>query len=139
VLRAESHMERIFLDPIELVREFWRRMDSNDFTTVTGLLDDTFIADWPQSNERIRGGSNFARMNQEYPSHGPWRFTIQRLFGNATDVVSVVDVTDGVQSATAITFFTINVYSIARIVEYWPDPFPAGANRAHLTERITPD
>jgi hypothetical protein len=129
-------MERIFLHPHDLVREFWRRMGTNDFGSVTGLLDDMFVVEWPQSNERIRGGSRFAQMNQEYPSHGPWQFEITRLVASENEVVTEVQVTDGVQRATAISFFTIEAHGIKRLVEYWPDPFPAAANRAHLTEPI---
>jgi hypothetical protein len=121
---------------VEVAREFWRLMASNDFDAVGAVLAPGFVLEWPQSRERIRGAERFARMNREYPAHGPWRFAIVRLFGDERDAVSEVDVSDGVQHARAISFFTVVDRRIEHIVEYWPEPYPAPANRAHLVEAI---
>jgi hypothetical protein len=121
---------------IDVVREFWRLMASNDFDSVVAVLAAGFVLEWPQSRERIRGAERFARMNREYPSHGVWRFTIRRLFGDATDAVSEVEITDGVQHARAISFFAVADGRIERLVEYWPEPYPAAADRAHLVETM---
>lgn len=120
--------------PVAVVHEFWRLMASNDFAAVAAVLADDFVLDWPQSRERIRGAERFARMNSEYPAHGPWRFSINRIVGGDPEVVSDVDVTDGVQSGRAISFFTVASGKISRIVEFWPEPFPARPDRAHLVE-----
>jgi hypothetical protein len=45
-------------------------------------------------------------------------------------------VTDGVQQARAISFFSASGDKIAKMVEFWPDPFPARDDRKHLVERI---
>ncbi|MBV8046873.1 MAG: nuclear transport factor 2 family protein [Paludibacterium sp.] len=121
---------------LNLVRDFWRRMASNDFSTVAPLLSTGFVLEWPQSNERIRGAERFVSMNQDYPAHGPWRFTLNRLIGDEHEVVSDVSITDGVQHARAISFFTIEDSLIARLVEFWPEPYPAPGNRAHLSEPL---
>lgn len=121
----------------ELVRRFWGLMASNDFRSVAAVLaGDAFVLDWPQSNERIRGAERFAQMNEAYPAHGPWRFTVHRVVGAADAAVSDVSVTDGTQQARAISFFSVEGGRIARIVEYWPEPYPAPADRRHLTEPI---
>lgn len=119
-----------------VARRFWSLMATNDFHSVGAVLADDFVLDWPQSNERIRGRDNFARMNAEYPAHGRWTFDIQRLMGDATQAASDVAVSDGVQHARALTFFTVRDGRVTRIVEYWPEPYAAPANRAHLVERI---
>ena len=62
------------VSPDAVVREVWRLMGTNDFLTVRAVLAEGFVLEWPQSRERIRGGDNFARMNAEYPAHGPWTF-----------------------------------------------------------------
>jgi ketosteroid isomerase-like protein len=121
-------------DPVDTVRRFWALMASNRFDTVCSVLAPGFVLEWPQTRERIRGPEQFARMNQAYPSHGPWRFTVHRLFGDTSQVVSDVSVTDGVQSARAISFFTVAEGQIERMVEYWPEPYTAPAGRAHLVE-----
>jgi ketosteroid isomerase-like protein len=120
-----------------LIHEFWARMGSNDFASVQSVLSDQFILEWPQSNERIRGAARFARMNAEYPAQGPWRFTVNRVVASKShDAVSDVTVTDGALTARAISFFSVEAGKITKIVEYWPEPYAAPANRAHLVEPL---
>ncbi|HEX4233380.1 MAG TPA: nuclear transport factor 2 family protein [Caldimonas sp.] len=121
---------------VDVAREFWRLMASNAFDSVAAVLAPGFVLEWPQSKERTRGADRFARMNREYVAHGPWQFTIVRLFGDATHAVSEADVTDGVQRAKVISFFTVAAGKVERLVEYWPEPYAAPANRAHLVEAI---
>jgi len=123
---------------VELVQKFWEHMMTNDFRSVGTLLSDDFVLDWPQSNERIRGRDDFAAMNEEYPAHGRWEFVVHRIVGNDLEAVSDVSVTDGVQRARVISFFTMSEGSIARMIEFWPDDSPALENRKHLVERINP-
>lgn len=125
----------------DTVREFWRLMATNDFTAVGAVLADDFVLEWPQSGERLRGRERFAQMNAEYPAHGPWRFTVHRIVGGgpAAEAVSDVSVTDGVQQARVLSFFTLDAAGrVRRLVEYWPEPFAAPANRAHLMEPAAP-
>ena len=119
---------------VEVVREFWRLMGSNDFSSVAAVLAPSFVLEWPQSKERIRGAERFARMNHEYVAHGLWRFNLVRLIDGETEAVSEVEVSDGVQNAKAISIFTVEGGKITRLVEYWPEPYAAPANRAHLVE-----
>jgi ketosteroid isomerase-like protein len=107
-----------------VVREFWRLMASNDFSSVAAVLAPEFVLEWPQSNERIRGADRFAAMNAEYPAHGRWTFQIHRLVCGASEAVSDVSVSDGVQNGRPISFFTIANGKITRLVEFWPDLMP---------------
>ena len=118
----------------EVVQKFWSLMQTNDFKSVGQVLSDDFVLEWPQSGERIRGRENYAAMNEEYPTHGLWRFTINRITGDDVQAVTDVTVTDGVQVARAISFFSFSDGKIQKIVEFWPDPFPAEENRRHLVE-----
>ena len=88
---------------VEVTREFWRLMASNDFHSVATVLAAEFVLEWPQSKERIRGAERFARMNCEYVAHGPWVVTVKRIVGNDTEAVSEVEDTDGVQFGKAIS------------------------------------
>jgi ketosteroid isomerase-like protein len=121
---------------VDVVREFWTRMQSNDFASVASVLAPDFVLEWPQSRERIRGAERFVRMNAEYPAHGPWQFTIHRIVGDEREAVSDVSITDGVQQARAISFFETADGRVKRLVEFWPEPYEPPANRAHLVEPI---
>ena len=122
---------------VELVHQFWERMQSNDFRWASQLLGDDFVLDWPQSRERIRGRAAFAAMNEEYPSHGRWEFTVLRVVGNDDEAVSDVSVTDGVQQARAISFFSVRGGRITALIEFWPEAYDPPANRSHLVEKMT--
>ncbi len=121
---------------VEVVREFWRLMATNEFQSVGAVLAQGFVLEWPQSKERIRGAERFARMNQEYPSHGSWHFTVNHIVGADSEAVSDVTVTDGVQTARAISFFYVSEGKVTRLVEFWPEPYAAPAIRAHLVEAM---
>ena len=119
---------------VTVVREFWQLMATNDFSSVGAMLADDFVLEWPQSRERIRGNERFAQMNFEYPANGSWCFSVCRIIGNAKEASSEVVITDGSQQATAISFFSVVAGKIIRIVEYWPEPYPAPVNRNPLAE-----
>lgn len=121
---------------VEVARKFWGLMATNDFSSVAQVLALEFVLEWPQSKERIRGAERFAQMNAEYPAHGPWSFVINRLVGSESEAVSDVTITDGMQTARAISFFTVFGGKVERLVEFWPEPYEAPANRTHLVERI---
>jgi ketosteroid isomerase-like protein len=121
---------------IEIVKEFYRRMNTNDFHSAGQMLSDGYILEWPQSKERIRGRDNFVAINKEYPAYGRWLFTINRIVGNAAEAVSDVSITDGTLVARAITFTTVQEGKIVKQVEFWPDNYDAPENRRHLVEMM---
>ena len=121
---------------VDVVRQFWTLMQTNDFAAVATVLAPDFVLEWPQTKERIRGADRFVRMNAEYPAHGRWEFTIHRIVGDGREAVSDVGITDGVQQARAISFFETAGGRVRRVVEYWPEPYEPPANRAHLVERM---
>ena len=120
----------------DVVREFWRLMGTNDFHEVAAVLAPEFVLEWPQSRERIRGAERFARMNQEFPAHSPWKFTIHRLIAGESEAATDVSVTDGVRKDRVLSYFTLSNGKILRIIEFWPEPFAPAANRAHIVETM---
>jgi ketosteroid isomerase-like protein len=119
----------------QIVERFWATMQANDFKAAGELLHDDYALEWPQSGERIRGRANFVAINENYPAHGRWEFTIQRIIAEGNEVVSDVDVTDGVMTARVITFSTIQEGKILHQTEFWPDPFEPAEWRAQWVER----
>jgi ketosteroid isomerase-like protein len=119
---------------IKIVERFWELMATNDFRSVGSVLGDDFVLEWPQSKEIIRGREKFSAMNKEYPAYGRWEFMINRIVGGDDEAVSDVFVTDGVQKARAVSFFSIRDGLIVKMVEFWPEDIPAPENRKHLVE-----
>jgi ketosteroid isomerase-like protein len=120
----------------QIVRAFWAAMQTNDFQAAGALLHDDFVLEWPQSGERIRGRANFVAINEHYPAHGRWQFTIHQIVAEGDQVVSDVGVSDGTIVGRAITFSTVADGKILKQIEFWPDPFEAPGWRAGWVENI---
>jgi ketosteroid isomerase-like protein len=119
----------------QVVENFWAAMQTNDFRRAGELLHEDYVLEWPQSGERIRGRANFVAVNENYPAHGRWEFTVHHILAEGNEVVSDVGVTDGLVNARVITFSTVRDGRILRQTEFWPDPFEAAAWRAQWVER----
>jgi ketosteroid isomerase-like protein len=128
-----------FQDAKQIVARFWVVMQTNDFKAAGELLHDDYILEWPQSGERIRGRENFIAVNENYPAHGSWSFTLHRLIAEGEQVVSDVSVTDGVILGRAITFSTIREGKIIRQLEFWPESFQRPDWRKEWVENIQTD
>ena len=120
----------------QIVEQFWTAMQANDFKAAGEILHDDFVLAWPQSGERVRGRENFVAVNENYPAHGRWEFTVHHIIAEGDQVVSDVGVTDGTVKGRAITFSTIQDGRIAQQVEFWPDPFEPATWRAEWVEKI---
>src|SRR5215208_2791235 len=114
----------------QIVEAFWAAMQTNDFKAAGEFLHDDYVLEWPQSGERIRGPTNFVAINENYPAHGRWNFMIHHMVAEGDQVVSDVEVTDGVINARVITFSIMEDGKIRRQTEFWPDPFEPAAWRA---------
>lgn len=120
----------------QIVAGFWAAMQTNDFRAAAEFLHEDFILEWPQSGERVRGRANFVAINENYPAHGRWDFTVHNLIAEGDRVVSDVSVTDGRVLGRAITFSTIRDGKIMRQTEFWPDTFEPAGWRAVWVEKI---
>ncbi len=121
-----------------VVRAYWDIMISNQFERLPEVLSADFVLEYPQSNERLRGPQRYVKLNKEYPAQGLWHFTVHRLVASSTEVVTDVSVTDGSIQARALSFFTVDRRTIVKLVEFWPEDYPAPSNRAHLVESLNP-
>jgi limonene-1,2-epoxide hydrolase len=119
-----------------VVEQFWTLMATNDFTAVGAILADDYVLEWPQSGERIRGREKFAAMNAAYPAVGRWEFHVHRIVGGDGQAVSDVTVTDGARRDRSISFFSVAYGRILRQVEFWPEPYPAPAQRQQFVESM---
>jgi ketosteroid isomerase-like protein len=111
-------------------------MQTNDFKAAAEFLHEDYVLEWPQSGERVRGRASFVAINENYPAHGRWEFTVYQILAEDDKVVSEVGVTDGTLTARAITFSTIREGKILHQTEFWPDPFAPADWRAQWVERI---
>lgn len=120
----------------KIVLNYWRVMNSNDFTAASLCLTEDHELAWPQSSERLLGRKNFVAVNTQYPAAGLWQFKVNSCVADADVVVTDTSITDGEVQARAITFSTVRNGLIHRQIEYWPDDYEAPAWQHEFMEAI---
>ena len=117
----------------DAMRELWRLFDEGRFDDVRPLLADDFVADWPQTRERIAGPDNFIGLNAAYP--GRWRCTLRHLHAAGDTVISEVEIGDGATTVHAVSVFTMRDGRIAHAREYFGDAGEPPYDRGRWAER----
>ena len=127
------------------MEEFRRAFEAGDMSALTDMTErvahDDFVQEWPQSGERIRGRENVARLNEMYsgatgtsPSA-----TFRRIVGEGD--VFVVEGTIDYGDGTPVSYVGIAEFrdgKVAKMTEYFANPFEAPAWRANVVERMEP-
>jgi hypothetical protein len=129
-------------DRQEMMRAFEAAATSGDFGAVTQLIQDyvtdDFVEEWPQSGERLTREAAI-RMAEHYPemSGTSPRMTYKRMLGGG-DVFMVegtIDYGDGVP-VSYVGIGEMRGDKVAKMTEYFANPFEAPAWRADFVERM---
>jgi hypothetical protein len=131
-------------DTMAMAAEFDEALRSGDFGRMSELLQkygtDDFVQEWPQSGERlskegaIRLNDSYSEMSGTNPT-----FTYKRMIGGG-DVFIVegtVDYGDGVP-VSYVGIGELRDGKVARMTEYFANPFEAPAWRAGFVETMEP-
>ena len=133
------------VDARDVAERFRSVIESGDLDGFIGGLDelatDDFVEEWPQSGERIRGKDRVRRLNESYrdaTGTNP-RFAFRRLhaLGDTFVVEATIDYGDG----TPVSYVGIGEVrdgKLAKMTEYFANPFEAPAWRADIVERMEP-
>ena len=95
-----------------------------------------FVAEMPQSRERIRGRDNMLALQRAFPPDRVPTFRVRRITGGG-DVWTVEAVGDyGGEIYLVVCIFEFREGTIVRETRYYPEPFQAPAWRAQWVERM---
>ena len=98
------------------------------------LRHEDFVADMPQSGERIRGRDNMRAMQRAFPPDRKPAFRLRRITG-AGEVWTVEAVGDyGGEIYLVVCIFEFREGKILRETRYYPQPFEAPEWRAQWVE-----
>jgi hypothetical protein len=113
---------------------YWAAAEARDWAAFGELLADGVVYELPQTRERIRGREAYVRFNVEYP--GDWHVSEVRAIGEGSRAATWSTFTVGDDTQPALTFFELDDDGlIARITDFWPEPYDPPPGRDHLTER----
>ena len=135
-LTAQSRLQSV-IEARAVVAAYWAAANDRDWNAFADLLAEDVVYEGPQTGERVRGRAAYVRFNIEgFP--GDWQLTVVRIVGENRNAASWIDFTnaDGTRQP-GLCFFELNDDNrIARITDFWPDPYELPAQRAHLVEKI---
>ncbi len=121
------------MDPRETVTTLWRLFDERRFEETRPLFTEDFVADWPQTRERILGAENFIQLNRAYP--GAWSCHLRDIVGAGERLATEVEITDGATVVHAASFYTFQDGRIASVREFFADPGEPPYDRSRWAER----
>lgn len=122
-------------DASAAVAAYWAAAEARDWDAFGKLLADDVVYQGPQTRERVRGRDAYVRFNVEgFP--GPWHLEVERIIGDGSQAASWIEFSGPEGRQAGMCFFELNeAGQIARINDFWPDPYELPAGRAHLVER----
>jgi ketosteroid isomerase-like protein len=117
-----------------IVRAYVERAEARDWEGFGALLTDDVVYEMPQTRERIPGKQGLLRFNQAYP--GDWHLRIRRIVADGRYAAAWLDTNVGDDYQDACIWFELTDDGrIAKVTDYWPDPFEPPWRREHLVER----
>jgi SnoaL-like domain len=142
--RTASGGTNVMGDNAELAAKFTEVLESNDFGRLSALIQeyatDDFVDEWPQSGERMTKESS-VRLSEAYPemSGTTPQFTYKRMIGGGDIFVveGTIDYGDGVP-VSYVGIGELRDGKVAKMTDYFANPFPAPAWRAEFVERMEP-
>ncbi|WP_112245364.1 nuclear transport factor 2 family protein [Kribbella monticola] len=115
-----------------VVRAYFDRMIARDWDGFGQLVAEDVVYELPQTGERITGRDRFVQFNREYP--GDWQITVTRLIADENTAAASMNFTVGDEELVGLVYFEVPDGVIARITDFWPEPYEAPTGREHLVE-----
>lgn len=131
-------------DNMAMAAAFEEVLKKGDFSQLGDLVKEyateDFVEEWPQSGERLtkaasmRMGEAYAQMSGSSP-----KFTYKRMLGGGDVFVveGTIDYGDGVP-VSYVGIGEVRDGKVAKMTEYFANPFEAPAWRADFVERMEP-
>jgi ketosteroid isomerase-like protein len=122
-------------DAHDVVAAYWAAAEARDWAAFADLIAEDVVYEAPQSRERVRGRAAYLRFNAEgFP--GDWHLTVQRIVGQGRHAASWIQMAEAGDRYPGLCFFDLDADGrIARIADFWPEPYEPPAGRARLVER----
>jgi hypothetical protein len=131
-------------DSKDLAAAFEEALRANDFGKLTQLAQeygtDDFVQEWPQSGERLSKAASI-KLLDDYPEmtgKSP-TFTYKRMLGGGDVFVieGTIDYGDGIP-VSYVGIGELRDGKVAKMTEYFANPFEAPAWRAAFVEKMEP-
>jgi hypothetical protein len=120
----------------DVVARYWATCEARDWAGFAALLADDVVYELPQTRERIRGRDRYVEFNASYP--GDWHVQVERVVGSGRHAASWTRFRVDGGEQPGLCFFDLDEHGlVARITDFWPEPYEPPPGREHLTERFS--
>ena len=127
------------------LERFRKAVEAGDMSSLGGAMDDIasddLVQEWPQSGERIRGKANLKRINENYSGATGTtpKAKLRRISGEGD--IRTIEMTIDYGDGTPVSYVGIAEFKngkLAKMTEYFANPFEAPAWRADFVEKMEP-
>ena len=119
----------------EVVAAFWAAAEARDWVALGALVTDDVLYQGPQTREQVRGRDAYLRFNAE-GFRSDWHLRVRQIVGEGSQAASWIEMNDEGETYPGLCFFDLaDDGRIARITDFWPEPYDLPASREHLVER----
>jgi ketosteroid isomerase-like protein len=115
------------------IERFFTAIKAGDGPALQDLLTADAITRWPQSRERITGATTCINVHTNYPG-GPPQHRVERIVGSGDAWVAELTADYGDDRWFIVSVIQFDGDRIARMTDYFAQPFPAPAWREHWVE-----
>lgn len=124
-------------DTRALIQRHWALANARQWDEFARLLAPDLQYDVPQTREYIESGPGYLEMFRTWP--GDWRATVTQLVCDGDKAVCVIDFDVDAQRMTGISVFELRAGLVARVTDYWPEPYePPPRHTAWMKRRPAP-
>jgi hypothetical protein len=121
-------------DSRTLIETHWNLANARDWQRFAQLLHPQLRYEVPQTREYIEGGEGYLEMFRTWP--GDWSARVTHLVCDEVKAICVIDFVVGGQAMTGISIFELSGGLIAKVTDYWPEPYdPPPRETPHLKRR----
>lgn len=117
----------------ELVLLHWQLANARDWAAFGRLLHPDLLYEAPQSRERIRSALGYVDFFATWPQ--PWRVDVLKCIADDDSVLTKIAFISSAPTMTGLTIFDVRDGLIARVTDFWPDPYEPGPRESAHVER----
>jgi len=117
----------------DLVLLHWQLANAQDWDGFGRLLHVELVYEAPQSRERIRSPLGYVDFFATWPQ--PWRAEVLRCIADEHSALTQISFISSAPPMMGLTLFDLKDGLIARVTDYWPDPYEPGPRMSKHVER----
>jgi hypothetical protein len=117
----------------DLVLLHWQLANAQEWEAFGRLLHAELVYEAPQSRERIRGALGYVDFFATWPQ--PWRAEVLRCIADEHSALTQISFISSAPAMVGLTIFDLKDGLIAKVTDYWPDPYEPGPRMSKHVQR----